>query len=231
MKPVLVGIFAHPDDEAFGPGGTLLKLREDGYDIHLILLTDGEAGTNPDDATDLGAIRLKEWQAAGAYLGASSQTALHYPDGALEKVGQNELDGTIDKALVRIIMSYEQPVELSLMTFEAEGLTGHRDHIVASEATTRLYERLAAHDGVIRGELWQFCLDKTQAPLDGTAYYERRARDDDFITRRVNVRSFLPKKYAMMACHISQVTDAAALKELGDELLATECFHVISNGY
>lgn len=79
MKKVLIGIFAHPDDEAFGPSGTLLKLRDEGWDIHLILLTDGDAGVNVDNVTDLAATRLKEWEASAKLLGAASTHALHYP--------------------------------------------------------------------------------------------------------------------------------------------------------
>jgi LmbE family N-acetylglucosaminyl deacetylase len=228
MKQVLIGIFAHPDDETFGPAGTLLKLDADGYDIHLILLTDGEAGTNPDGATDLGAVRLQEWQAAGSQLGISTQTALHYPDGELDEVDTSVLGSTLEETLEQIVESYEEPVQVSLMTFEPQGVTGHRDHIAASQAAGRLYEHLRTHHSYMCGELWQFCLDRTQAPLDGTAYYESRAREDDFITRRVDVRPFLKQKYIAMDCHTSQAADAEAMKKLGDDLLATECFHVVS---
>ena len=62
MKKVIFGIFAHPDDESFGPSGTLLKLRRSGYDLHLIVLTDGEAGVNPDGIENLGEVRLQEWR-------------------------------------------------------------------------------------------------------------------------------------------------------------------------
>lgn len=228
MNRVLIGIFAHPDDEAFGPAGTILKLRAEGYDVHLILLTDGEAGTNPEDALDLGTIRLREWQDAGSVLGIATQTALHYPDGALEKVDEAALDKALETVLERIVAEYENPVEVSLMTFEPEGLTGHHDHIAAASATNRLYDHLKTLHSYMCGELWQFCLDATQAPLDGTAYYEPRARGDEFINRRVDVRSFLAKKYAAMDCHLSQKADASAMKKLGDDLLATECFHVVS---
>ena len=44
MKRVIFGIFAHPDDEAFGPSGTLLMETKAGTELHLITLTLGEAG-------------------------------------------------------------------------------------------------------------------------------------------------------------------------------------------
>lgn len=226
MTRLLIGIFAHPDDEAFGPAGTLLKLQEDGYDVHLILLTDGEAGTDPDGTGDLGTRRLAEWQAAGVILGASSLNALHYPDGGLDAVSPAELDTAIAAEFGAILSDYDEPLEVSLMSFEPHGLTGHRDHIAASKAASRLYEGLEATPGVTRVGFWQYCLNDAQAPLDGTAYYEPRAREAGYITHQIDVRPYLARKYAMIDCHATQVTDAEALKKLGDDLLATECFHI-----
>jgi len=42
MKP-LVCIFAHPDDEAFGPGGTIAKFAKQ-RPVYLICATKGESG-------------------------------------------------------------------------------------------------------------------------------------------------------------------------------------------
>ena len=36
MKKIIFGIFAHPDDEAFGPSGTLLLETRSGTELHLI---------------------------------------------------------------------------------------------------------------------------------------------------------------------------------------------------
>ena len=41
MKTV-VGVFAHPDDEALGPSGTIATLAKD-YQVYLICVTSGEA--------------------------------------------------------------------------------------------------------------------------------------------------------------------------------------------
>lgn len=38
----IVGIFAHPDDETFGPGGTLSKLAQKGQDVYIICATNGD---------------------------------------------------------------------------------------------------------------------------------------------------------------------------------------------
>ena len=220
MKKLMIGIFAHPDDEAFGPSGTLLMLRNEGYDIHLILLTDGEAGSNPDNLPALGSARLSEWQSAATILGATSTHALHYPDGELNAVSRREIGEKVQRIAYDIMSTYTEPIDYAYMTFEPQGLTGHRDHIVASHLTTKIAEQ---DEGVT---VWYFCLSSTQAPLDGTAYYELRAREDAYITHRIDVSQYMTDKLQMIDAHISQRADAANLKALGEERLAVECFHV-----
>lgn len=75
MSKLVFAIFAHPDDESFGPSGTLLMEAQSGAKVHLISLTAGESGVNPDNQPDLKAIRLNEWNDAGQLIGASG---LHY---------------------------------------------------------------------------------------------------------------------------------------------------------
>lgn len=223
MKKVLFGIFAHPDDEAFGPAGTLLKLKSEGYDIHLILLTDGDAGVNIDNVPDLATTRLTEWQASASILGASSMHALHYPDGALEQIDPDELDEKVDDIIAATLETYDEPTELSFMTFEPHGLTGHKDHIAASELTTCVASEFPTK------EIWYFCLDSTQAPLEDTPYYEPQAREESYITHRIDVSAWLSDIYRMIDAHVSQRGDGANRKALGEERLSTECFHVESS--
>jgi len=217
MKKILFGIFAHPDDEAFGPSGTLLRLRDEGYDIHLILLTDGDAGVNVDDVPNLAATRLAEWQASAKLIGATSTHALHYSDGSLETIDTHELDKNVHQIIAKMIDIYPGPGEVSFMTFEPNGLTGHYDHITASKLASRMAKEFKAH------EIWYFCLDSTQAPLQDTAYYEPRAREDSYITTRIDVSKWLDAKHSVMDTHVSQRHDAEVMKKLG---LTTECFHI-----
>ena len=44
-KQVLLGIFAHPDDESFGPGATLARYAAEGGEVHVVIATDGIAGS------------------------------------------------------------------------------------------------------------------------------------------------------------------------------------------
>lgn len=53
----MVCVFAHPDDEAFGPSGTI-TLESQQRDVYIIKTTDGHDPTNPSD--DLVARRQHE---------------------------------------------------------------------------------------------------------------------------------------------------------------------------
>ncbi len=217
MKKIIFGIFAHPDDEAFGPSGTLMRLRSEGYDIHFILLTDGEAGVNIDHVPDLAATRLAEWQESTKLLGARSTHALHYPDGELENVSSTKLDEAAHEIIAKTFKTYTDLVELSFMSFEPNGLTSHRDHIAASQLTTRMTRAFSAH------AVWYFCHDSTQAALKDTAYYEPRAREENYITTRIDVSPWLDQKYHIMDAHYSQRNDAVLFKRIST---SKESFHI-----
>ena len=45
QRRVLLGVFAHPDDESFACGGTLARYAAEGADVHIIIATDGVAGS------------------------------------------------------------------------------------------------------------------------------------------------------------------------------------------
>ncbi len=231
MKRILVGIFAHPDDESFGPSGTLLKLIQDDVDVHLLLITDGEAGANATNAPDLGKQRLDEWSRATELIGAKSTAALHFPDGELSHGMHIAIGAALHAEMHRIIEGYAEPIELSIMTFDLLGLTGHLDHIAASYLATHQYYSLKydTPQNVTIGELWYYCLSQDQAPnTEWTDYYMPMGRTHDFINRVINISDVLQRKYAVMDAHVSQVHDATTQKQLGDELLSNEHFHVVS---
>lgn len=231
MKRVMVGIFAHPDDESFGPSGTLIKMIQDGVDVHLLLITDGEAGMNPSDSPDLGALRLEEWARATELIGATSTAALHFPDGELSHSLHIAVGAALHAEMRRITERYAEPIELSVMTFDLLGLTGHLDHVASAYLATHQFYSLKydTPPNVTMGELWYFCLSRQQAPnQEWTDYYMPIGRDDSHINRVIDIADVLQRKYAVMDAHASQAHDATTQKQLGDKLLSNEHFHVVS---
>ena len=69
--PSALAIFAHPDDIEFVAGGTLLLLKERGWDIHYINLCTGNGGSVQMDGPTTTKKRLEEGKEAARILGAT----------------------------------------------------------------------------------------------------------------------------------------------------------------
>ena len=92
-RRVLLAVFAHPDDESFGPGGTLAKYAAEGAEVWLVCATDGNAGTV--DATMLagyastGQLRAAELCCAAQALGLAGVDWLGYRDSGMAGAPEN----------------------------------------------------------------------------------------------------------------------------------------------
>lgn len=224
MKKAIFGIFAHPDDEAFGPCGTLLMEAEAGTQIHLILLTAGEAGRNPDNVADLSELRLAEWRTAGQLLGVSSQKFLAYHDGKLcndqmEKIGQQIIDivnQTID----------EETTAVELMSTDLNGITGHIDHIVAARAASFAYHRLKSADSRLT-KLRLACVPRHVAPeVDTRWLFAEPGRTQQEIDEVVDAREHRDKIISIMKTHHSQRQDCQSHLENNYEDIGMDYFIV-----
>jgi LmbE family N-acetylglucosaminyl deacetylase len=129
----LMAVFAHPDDEAFGTGGTLTKYAAEGCDVYLVTATRGEAGTikEPGLATpaNLPSVREHELRCACEIYGIHPPRFLDYVDGQLPLVHQGQAVGK----LVRIVREIKPHV---LITFGPDGIYGHYDHIAVHRWAT-----------------------------------------------------------------------------------------------
>lgn len=140
----LLGIYAHPDDEIIGPGGTLARYAADGARVGLVIATRGEAGEiqRPGTATleTLTEVREQEMRCSANALGISDLIFLDYRDSGMAGTADNEHPGALINApegevtgkLVAIIRQFQPDV---LLTFEPFGGYGHPDHIVINRLT------------------------------------------------------------------------------------------------
>jgi len=83
--PVL-GVFAHPDDAEIAAGGVLAKWAAAGREVHLLILTNGDRGSQDPSASreELAATRRVETEAAAGVMGVASVRVLSTHDGELE---------------------------------------------------------------------------------------------------------------------------------------------------
>ena len=219
MKTILFGIFAHPDDEAFGPSGALMKAIDDGADVHLLTLTTGQAGMNPDSHDDLGSVREQEWRRAGELIGATSLHALGFEDGHLDNIAMLEAVDQINAIIDQTLSHYDEPVEVELMSIDTNGITGHIDHIVAGRASCLVFYRRKMSDPRFT-RLRLACVPTEQLPAVNTDWlYMEAGRTPEEIDEIVDARSYHDRIVAVMRAHHTQRSDAeSALARRGDDL-------------
>lgn len=219
MNKIIFGIFAHPDDEAFGPSGALLKLVHEGAELHLITLTNGDSGMNPDSVDDLGKTRLKEWKNASKLLGAKTIHHLGYKDGGLNNIAMIEVGTTLIKMIKEKLKKTPKDTEIEFMTLDLNGLTGHIDHIVAARAACFAFYRLKEKDPRFTRILFS-CLARTHYPtLDTSWIFREQGRSANEINEIVDAREYRDEIVAIAKCHTTQRKDCEHfLKTAGDSL-------------
>lgn len=229
MKKIIFGIFAHPDDEAFGPCGTLISETSAGSELHLITLTpgDGDKSMNPDNVPNLGEVRTQEWQEAAKLLGADSTTMLGYSDGKLGNDDHIAIAARIE-SIIQEVVSKKEDYEIEVLCFDLNGLTGHIDHIVASRSACLAFYRLRAK-GMPMQRIRLYCLSSKDYPAADTGFvFMQAGRTQHEIQETIDARPYLDQVHAVMRCHHTQRGDAESqIQKLGDDI-AIDHFLILS---
>lgn len=82
-------IGAHPDDADVHAGGAMARWVEEGHEVHSVIVTRGDKGTDDPSMTpeQVAALREAEQRAAATILGVQRLTFLGYEDGELTWAG------------------------------------------------------------------------------------------------------------------------------------------------
>jgi LmbE family N-acetylglucosaminyl deacetylase len=126
----VLAVVAHPDDESFGLGAVLDFLSRNGSAVGVICFTHGEAstlGVELLDGADLHAARAAELTDAARELGIDHVQLHDLPDGRLSTVPVLDLARLVEHAASGVAADL-------LLVFDQGGITGHPDHIQATEA-------------------------------------------------------------------------------------------------
>lgn len=197
MKTI-VGVFAHPDDESFGPGGTLAKLAKK-YEIHTICVTGGDKGQNARKRTtrNLSVIRREEYGQAAKILGIKRVHCLKFKDGTLS----NNLYHDVAKRIEKVVKKLKPEI---LITFEPKGVSGHIDHIAVSMITTYIFKRNKS----IKTLMYYCMLDKRREKyLDDYFIYFPEGYKRSEIDKEVDIKDTLKTKIEAIKAHKSQKGD------------------------
>lgn len=208
MKQVYIGIFAHPDDESFGPSGSLLKYIQAGAEVHLICATLGQSGQNSLNVTDLGQTRLAELQAACEKIGTTSLHTLGYSDGTLSNDQFHAISKEVEAIIVEVIRQCSTDTEITFITMDQNGVSGHIDHIVMAMVTSYVYVKLSTDDSRIKN-VHYYCLCDDENPDNDISFvFKPKGYAKSELTIINDITDVFETKKMIMRLHASQTNDA-----------------------
>lgn len=224
-------IFAHPDDETFGTGGTIAKLVSAGWKVNVITATTGQAGMTGEygniSPEELGEKRKIEQSEAAKILGITKTTYLGLMDGELVKHPVPELV----EMLLPLIKQENPDI---VITFEKNGASNHPDHkqisLAATEAFNQWMKKVKKHVrlyhiGVPRSYLKEY----EKAGLMMTAFGVPQGTPDEDFTTIVDTSDTFEIKDKAARCHKSQAKDwEGFMKRIDIVDLKKEFFELIS---
>jgi LmbE family N-acetylglucosaminyl deacetylase len=135
----LLGIWAHPDDEAYLSGGLMAMARDSGSRVVCVTATHGELGTADPETWPpqrLAAERTTELARCLDVLGVREHHWLGYRDGACAAV-------PVSAAAERLCAVIDDVRPDTVVTFGPDGITGHPDHQAVSTWATAAFDRAA----------------------------------------------------------------------------------------
>ncbi len=248
-RGTLMAVYAHPDDESFGTGGTLALYAERGYRVVLLTATKGEAGEiqDPTMRSDepISEIRQRELKCACEILGIEGPYYLGYRDSGMAGSPDNErpdsfLQADLDEATGRVVEAIRRFRPDVIITFEPGGGYGHPDHIKANEVATRAFHlagdparypeqglppwqpRKLYYTALPRRLFRAMAQRMREAGIDPAQRgynYEERGMPDEVISTEIDVSGVLDKKTRAFLCHRSQISPNGIIAQLPTEAM------------
>lgn len=238
--PTLMAVHAHPDDEGIQTGGVLLLAADRGINTVLVTCTNGEMGDSPDglkpesdghDSATTSELRLRELGKAVELLKIGHLELLGYRDSGMMGWPQNDDPGCfwrtpLEEATARVAELMERHRPDVVVTYDANGLYGHPDHIQAHRATIAAAERTGIPKKVYEiafplsimkafEEMRRQSGDEEPAGEAGPAPF---GTPDELITTVVDVSSVWDAKRAAIYAHQSQMANFEFL-QVDEELI------------
>lgn len=199
-----LAIFGHPDDAEIAAGGTLAKWGAAGREAHLLILTNGDRGSQDAtrDRAELAAVRATESEVAGKVLGLASVRILPIHDGELENTAEVRVE------VVRVIRELTPTTVLTCdptAWFFEDRYYNHSDHRTAG---------LVALDSVFPGagnpHFFSEHLAEGLRPHDVRDIWLGWTNEPN---HREDITGFLRRKVDALAAHASQLAEGIAYFE------------------
>jgi LmbE family N-acetylglucosaminyl deacetylase len=237
----IVYCHAHPDDEASQTSGAMARASAEGHRVVVVFATNGEHGEVAADAVDgetVAEYRRREAEASARAIGLARIAWLGYADSGMTGWEQNDAEGSfhradLDEAARRLADLLDEEDADVLVGYDWHGGYGHPDHVKVhhlvhraaplARRTPRVLESTMNRTAMIR----QFdqmrvagTLELDWSPDDPMDDGNPLGTPEAEISWEVDVSGFLAQRRAAVEAHVSQKTDTAWVREMGDELFA-----------
>jgi N-acetyl-1-D-myo-inositol-2-amino-2-deoxy-alpha-D-glucopyranoside deacetylase len=250
MSKTLLAILAHPDDEAFGLGGTLAQYADQGHQVYLICATKGESGkiTDPsiDPNTDKGKLREQELKDSCKALGIHEPIFLGYLDsGRFERTRHDDSQALMNVDELELEQKLLEHISVLqpdiLIAFDPHGIYGHIDHIKMHRAATAAFwssgkvmtrpPKRLFYTAMATSRMKQMQTLRQNSPLSKLDADIYGVSDDSFAVI-MNIQTYLKHKQAAIAAHRSQVGPQSSFaglsegeaKKFWEEMIGIETF-------
>ncbi len=213
--PVLLAVFAHPDDEAFRCGGTLALLSRRGVRVWVLCATRGEAGVPCLARQQAGQVRERELCCSCRALGIEPPRFLDLQDGTLAQVNEEQAIAQV----MRIVRELRPQI---LLTWPPDGVSGHPDHVAVSRWTGEVFQRTVSPVA-----LYHLVVPRSLAEAMEMGHLH--TVPDEAVTLAVDVSAVWAAKMAAIRCHRTQIGGSPILHapEVKQRLfLSTEHFQL-----
>lgn len=230
----LLAVFAHPDDESMGMGGTLAKYAAEGVETYYLCASRGERGWfGPEERNPgwsaLGQLRTRELENAIKELGMKGLYFLDYMDGAVDQAKPVEV--------IRKISTHIRGIRPHVViTFPPDGNYGHPDHIAIGQFTSAAIICAADSSYEDLETLPAYCVSKLYYMVDSENFINLVASfvgdmtfpvDDQLrgevpwkewmITTRIDMAEYCRAAWRAIQCHQSQLPSLGLLGEMHEE--------------
>jgi LmbE family N-acetylglucosaminyl deacetylase len=210
---VYLVVAAHPDDPDFGVAGTAARLEKDGHEVHYLVLTSGDAGSEDPTIPPVELMRLREaeQEAAGRILGLSGVHFLRYPDGELQPTLE------LRKQVVRVMRRLRVDVVICqdprTLTDEDSTYLNHPDHRAAGQVALDAAFPAAGNPSAFRDLLADGL--KAHKVKEVWLFFTPGEHANHF----VDITETIDQKIDALAAHVSQIGDWATNGALRREML------------
>ena len=188
----VLALMPHPDDIEILCAGTLLRLKECGFDIHCCTMTAGDKGSATLSPQEIAAVRRAEAADAAERLGALSYACLDFSDLAIV------FDNTARRRVAAQLRRIDPNIVLT---------TPPTDYMFDHEITSQL-----VRDACFNAAVTNYETEGSEPPTSGIPYlyYSDPVGGHDLfgieapIGRVIDISATMERKAEALGCHASQ---------------------------